>query len=40
VIQLYGPVRGLRKAVWRLLRCNPFSQGGIDDPMPAGGDAS
>ena len=40
VIQFYGPIRGLLKAVWRLLRCNPLSQGGIDDPVSAGGDAS
>lgn len=26
-----GPVRGAIVAGWRLLRCNPFSKGGIDD---------
>ena len=26
-----GPVRGLTLAGWRLLRCNPFSKGGIDE---------
>ena len=26
-----GPVRGSILAGWRLLRCNPFSSGGIDD---------
>ena len=26
-----GPVRGAVVAGWRLLRCNPFSRGGIDD---------
>lgn len=26
-----GPARGLIVAGWRLLRCNPFSDGGIDD---------
>ena len=26
-----GPVRGSVVAGWRLLRCNPFSDGGIDD---------
>jgi putative membrane protein insertion efficiency factor len=26
-----GPVRGTIVAGWRLLRCNPFSDGGIDD---------
>jgi putative membrane protein insertion efficiency factor len=26
----YGVARGLVLAVWRLLRCNPFSHGGYD----------
>jgi uncharacterized protein len=26
-----GPTRGLVVAAWRVLRCNPFSDGGIDD---------
>jgi putative membrane protein insertion efficiency factor len=26
-----GPVRGVILSGWRLLRCNPFSRGGIDD---------
>ena len=26
----YGLVRGTAKAVWRLLRCNPWSRGGVD----------
>lgn len=26
-----GPARGLTVAGWRLLRCNPLSDGGIDD---------
>lgn len=26
-----GPLRGSIVAAWRLLRCNPFSDGGIDD---------
>jgi uncharacterized protein len=26
-----GPVRGGIVAAWRLLRCNPLSDGGIDD---------
>ncbi|MBQ9121234.1 MAG: membrane protein insertion efficiency factor YidD [Clostridia bacterium] len=29
----FGFVRGLLLAVWRILRCNPFCQGGID-PVP------
>ncbi|MHB9030218.1 MAG: membrane protein insertion efficiency factor YidD [Candidatus Latescibacterota bacterium] len=27
-----GAARGSLKTVWRLLRCNPFSKGGIDYP--------
>jgi putative membrane protein insertion efficiency factor len=30
-IRELGPIRGLIVASWRLLRCNPFSHGGIDD---------
>jgi uncharacterized protein len=26
-----GPIRGVIVAGWRLLRCNPLSDGGIDD---------
>lgn len=26
----YGPLKGLLKAIWRLLRCHPFSKGGYD----------
>lgn len=29
-IEKYGPVRGFGMAVWRLLRCNPWSPGGFD----------
>ena len=32
-IQKFGPLRGSILAVWRILRCNPFSKGGID-PVP------
>lgn len=41
-----GPVRGTILAAWRVLRCNPFSNGGIDDVAdralfrPAGRDLS
>lgn len=31
-IKKYGVFKGLLKAVWRILRCNPFSDGGIDFP--------
>lgn len=29
-IQKFGVVRGLILAIWRLLRCNPWSNGGVD----------
>ena len=29
-IEKYGVLKGGRKAIWRLLRCNPFSKGGHD----------
>lgn len=30
-IRELGPIRGLILASWRLLRCNPFSHGGVDE---------
>jgi len=32
-IEKYGPFKGLILAIWRILRCNPFSKGGYD-PVP------
>jgi hypothetical protein len=32
-IRVHGAGRGLLLAGWRLLRCNPFSDGGLD-PVP------
>ena len=29
-LRKYGPVRGSLKVGWRLLRCNPWSSGGVD----------
>lgn len=29
-IKKYGAFKGLALAVWRVLRCNPFSKGGYD----------
>jgi putative membrane protein insertion efficiency factor len=37
-IQTHGLVRGTGLTIWRILRCNPWSNGGVDDvpPAPAG----
>ena len=29
-VERHGLVKGIGLAVWRLLRCNPFSPGGVD----------
>ncbi len=34
-IQRHGLLRGSALAGWRLLRCNPWSRGGVDDVPPA-----
>jgi len=31
-IEKYGLLRGGLKALYRVLRCNPFSKGGVDYP--------
>jgi putative membrane protein insertion efficiency factor len=31
-IREFGVLRGLVLAAWRVLRCNPFSAGGVDYP--------
>lgn len=31
-IKKYGLIKGSVKSVWRILRCNPWSSGGIDNP--------
>ena len=31
-LKKYGVFRGLLKGVWRIGRCNPWSEGGIDRP--------
>jgi len=31
-IQKRGAIIGLLKGIWRILRCNPFSKGGVDLP--------
>ena len=32
-IEKYGALKGGLMAIWRILRCNPFSKGGYD-PVP------
>ena len=32
-IEKHGAVKGSLLAIWRILRCNPFSKGGYD-PVP------
>ena len=32
-IEKYGAIKGGLLALWRILRCNPFSKGGYD-PVP------
>ena len=32
----FGPFKGSALAIWRILRCNPFSRGGFD-PVPTAG---
>ncbi len=34
-IATHGPIRGTGLAIWRLLRCHPFSRGGLDPVSPA-----
>ncbi|MEG3614070.1 MULTISPECIES: membrane protein insertion efficiency factor YidD [Isoptericola] len=34
-IRRHGPLRGTGMALWRILRCNPWSLGGVDDVPPA-----
>lgn len=31
-IRKYGALRGSIRGIWRILRCNPWSPGGIDPP--------
>ena len=34
-VQRHGALRGTALAVWRVLRCNPWNLGGVDDVPPA-----
>ncbi|WP_096601375.1 membrane protein insertion efficiency factor YidD [Hydrogenobacter hydrogenophilus] len=31
-VEKYGVLKGMLKALWRIIRCNPFSKGGVDYP--------
>ncbi|MCA9165237.1 MAG: membrane protein insertion efficiency factor YidD [Planctomycetales bacterium] len=31
-VQKHGPWRGTLKGIWRIIRCNPFTPGGLDPP--------
>ncbi|QQR54675.1 membrane protein insertion efficiency factor YidD [Candidatus Peregrinibacteria bacterium] len=31
-LEKYGFIRGSAKGLWRILRCNPWSKGGLDLP--------
>ncbi|WP_149083995.1 MULTISPECIES: membrane protein insertion efficiency factor YidD [Microbacterium] len=33
-VQQHGAVRGTLLSAWRILRCNPWSRGGVDDVTP------
>ncbi|WP_334151278.1 membrane protein insertion efficiency factor YidD [Microbacterium sp.] len=33
-VQQHGAVRGTALSVWRILRCNPWTRGGVDDVQP------
>lgn len=37
-LEEHGALRGTRLAVWRVLRCNPWNSGGVDD-VPGTGPA-
>lgn len=29
-IDKYGVIKGIGKGIWRIMRCNPWSKGGLD----------
>lgn len=33
-VQQHGAVRGTALSLWRILRCNPWTRGGVDDVQP------
>ena len=36
-VTAHGVMKGSRLALWRLLRCNPWSHGGVDEVKPKQG---
>lgn len=30
-VEKYGVINGLSRGVWRVLRCNPWNEGGVDE---------
>lgn len=35
-VRTHGAIKGLILTAWRILRCNPFSRGGVDHVPPKG----
>jgi len=35
-VRVHGPLKGTALAAWRLLRCNPWNDGGLDPVPPRG----
>jgi len=35
-VKVHGPIKGVALTGWRLLRCNPFTKGGVDPVPPHG----
>lgn len=33
-LRVHGPIKGTGLAAWRVMRCNPFSNGGVDHVPP------
>ena len=31
-VQKHGVIKGVLKSIWRIIRCNPWSKGGLDLP--------
>ncbi|GAB2621816.1 membrane protein insertion efficiency factor YidD [Pseudactinotalea suaedae] len=39
-LRTHGAIRGTGLAVWRVLRCNPWSHGGVDHVPPRRGESA